>query len=82
MERLAVVTATRAEYGLLAPVILRLRNYEDKELKVELIVTGTHLSEAYGYTVTEIEEAGIRIDKKISIPDLSATECDISKNQA
>lgn len=82
MVKLAVVTATRAEYGLLAPVIRRLRSYESKDLKIELIVTGTHLSEAYGYTVSEIEEADIRIDHKISIPVLSITGCDISKNQA
>lgn len=82
MDKLAVVTATRAEYGLLAPVIRRLRSYENEELRIELIVTGTHLSEVYGYTVSEIEEAGIRIDHKISVPVLSATGCDISKNQA
>lgn len=82
MDKLAVVTATRAEYGLLAPVIRRLRDFENKELRVELIVTGTHLSEAYGWTVSEIEEAGIRIDRKIQIPVLSATACDISSNQA
>lgn len=82
MDKLAVVTATRAEYGLLAPVIRRLRGYENEDLRVELIVTGTHLSEAYGYTVSEIEETDIRIDYKISVPVLSATGCDISANQA
>lgn len=82
MDKLAVVTATRAEYGLLSPVIRRLRDYENEELRIELIVTGTHLSEAYGYTVSEIEEAGIRIDYRISVPILSASGCDISKNQA
>lgn len=82
MDKLAVVTAARAEYGLLAPVIHKLRDYETKDLKIELIVTGMHLSEAYGCTMSEIEDAEVRIDKKIHIPVLSATECDISKNQA
>lgn len=82
MVKLAVVTATRAEYGLLAPVIRRLRSYENNDLRIELIVTGTHLSEAYGYTVREIEESDIRIDHRISVPFRSATACDISKNQA
>ena len=79
MKKIAVVTATRAEYGLLSPVIRELRKQEDDKLCVQLIVTGTHLSEAYGKTVDEIEG---RIDHKISIPLDSSSELDISKNQA
>ena len=79
MKKIAVVTATRAEYGLLAPVIHELRKRESNELSAELVVTGTHLSERYGETVREIEE---RIDKRVQIPVNSETELDISKNQA
>lgn len=79
MKKIAVVTATRAEYGLLSPVVRELRKYESDELIVHLIVTGTHLSEAYGETVKEID---IRIDHKISISVRSETELDISRNQA
>lgn len=43
MIKIAIVTATRAEYGLLNPVIRKLRSYETSDLKVEVIVTGTHL---------------------------------------
>ena len=45
MKKIAVVTATRAEYGLLSPVIRELRHHEGDSLKIELIVTGTHRSE-------------------------------------
>ncbi len=79
MKKIAVVTATRAEYGLLAPVIRELRQRENDNLRVELIVTGTHLSEQYGQTVLDIDQ---RIDRRISIPVNSKTELDISKNQA
>lgn len=79
MKKIAVVTATRAEYGLLSPVIRELRKHENGYLNVQLIVTGTHLSEGYGETIKEIEE---RIDHKISIPTDSSSEFDISKNQA
>ncbi len=79
MKTIAVVTATRAEYGLLSPVIRELRKYEDDELRTELIVTGTHLSEDYGMTVGEISD---RIDHRIPISVLSEKETDISKNQA
>ncbi|MBR6095589.1 MAG: UDP-N-acetylglucosamine 2-epimerase (hydrolyzing) [Oscillospiraceae bacterium] len=79
MKKLAVVTATRAEYGLLAPVIRSLRTYETDALKIELIVTGTHLSEQYGQTVSDID---VRIDHKIPVSVRSDTELSISSNQA
>ncbi|MDE7326496.1 MAG: UDP-N-acetylglucosamine 2-epimerase (hydrolyzing) [Lachnospiraceae bacterium] len=79
MKKIAVVTATRAEYGLLSPVINELRKHESEKLKVELIVTGTHLSGNYGMTVKEIRE---RIDHQILISIKSGSETDISANQA
>ena len=79
MKKIAVVTATRAEYGLLSPVIKEFRKYENAELKVDLIVTGTHLSESYGMTVNEIND---RIDHRIIICVKSGSETDISGNQA
>lgn len=82
MRKICVVTATRAEYGLLAPVVKELRKYENDDLTVELIVTGTHLSPQYGMTVQEIEGAGMRIDRRIEISVSSAAAVDISCNQA
>ena len=79
MRKIAVVTATRAEYGLLSPVIRNLRKYECTELKIDLIVTGTHLSGKYGRTIEEITE---RVDFQIPIPVNSESESDISSNQA
>ena len=79
MKKIAVVTATRAEYGLLVPVIRELRKNENDDLQVELIVTGTHLSEQYGMTISEIAE---RIDHQIPISVESDSELDISKNLA
>lgn len=79
MKKIAVVTATRAEYGLLSPVIKELRKRENDGLRVDLIVTGTHLSEKYGRTIEEISD---RIDHKILISVASDTDADISSNQA
>lgn len=79
MKKIAVVTATRAEYGLLSPVIKELRKNESNDLRIELIVTGAHLSKKYGMT---IEEIGDRIDYKIPISLESESESDISANQA
>lgn len=79
MKTLGVVTATRAEYGLLRPVIREFRSREDAGFRMELIVTGTHLSDAYGMTVREITE---RIDHRISVPVDCADERDIAADQA
>lgn len=79
MKKIAVVTATRAEYGLLSPVIKELRKYENGEFRADLIVTGTHLSDSYGMTIEEIDD---RIDQSISISVKSGSEADISANQA
>ena len=82
MKKIGVITTTRAEYGLLSPVICELRNDENDAFRVELIVSGTHLSKAYGMTIDEIQASGTRIDKQIEIPVNSETELDISNNQA
>ena len=79
MKKIAVITSTRAEFGLLAPVIKELRTFENECLKVFLVVTGTHLSKEYGSTINEIED---RIDYQIEIPIRSESEEDISANQA
>ena len=79
MKRIAIVTSTRAEYGLLSPVIKELRKKESNIFIADLIVSGTHLSEEYGMTINEIDD---RIDFKINIPLKTSSEIDISMNQA
>lgn len=56
MQKVAVFTSTRAEYGLLYWLIKDLHESEDFEL--QLIVSGTHLSHEYGYTVNNIISDG------------------------
>ncbi len=71
MRKIAVVTGTRAEYGILLPV---LKAIEAKpELELSLIVTGMHLSHEFGYTVKEIEDDGFRIDTKVDMLPSSDT---------
>lgn len=82
MKKIAVITATRAEYGLLAPLIKQLRVYETATFTTELIVTGTHLRASYGNTIQEILADNIRIDHIIKISVESESELDISRNQA
>jgi len=72
-----VLTATRAEYGLLKPIIQKLNPVS--EFDVRVVATGMHLSPEYGLTYQEIEEDGIPIDKKIEILLSSDTPSAISK---
>lgn len=82
MKNIAIISSTRAEYGLLQPFIMEFRKHESNNLMVSLIVTGTHLSKEYGMTISEIETSGIRVDEKISIRLKSETAGDIARNQA
>ena len=82
MKKIAVVTSTRAEFGLLMPVTQSLREYENNELKIEVVVTGTHLSNEYGHTIDEIYRNDIRVDATVEIPVDSKDAGDISHNQA
>lgn len=65
MKTACILTSTRAEYGLLKPVIQKLN--QKKDINTKLIVTGTHLSAKHGNTYEQIEKDGIYIDAKIDI---------------
>ena len=60
-----VVTATRAEYGLLRPVIQKLA--ASRALTLQLVVTGAHLCPRLGATVAEIEADGLPIAARLPI---------------
>lgn len=63
--QICVLTTTRADYGILRPLIRALS--ADESLELRLAVTGTHLAEPFGMTVREIEADGFPIDVKIPI---------------
>lgn len=65
MRTICVVTATRAEYGLLRPVLQKLA--VDDELQLQLVVTGAHLCTWLGETVREIEADGLPIAARLPI---------------
>lgn len=76
MKKIAVVTATRAEYGILRPLIYKL--VAEKSIELQLIVTGSHLSEKYGYTQDEIENDNLPIFRRIPILEDGNASLDIS----
>ena len=77
MKKICVVTGTRAEYGLLYWLMKEIQL--DKELELQLIVTGMHLSPEFGLTYKEIEK-DFKIDKKIEMLLSSDTAIGISKS--
>ena len=79
-KQIGILTATRAEFGLLKPLILRLMEEDFCDAKV--LVTGMHLSHAFGNTYKEIEEAGIPIAEKIECITEGDTPKDITNNMA
>ena len=74
--KIAVVTGSRAEYGILSTLLKKLD--EDSDLRLQLIATGSHLSPSYGYTKTEIEK-DLKIDREIEILLSSKTRIGVAK---
>ncbi|MBN1762915.1 MAG: UDP-N-acetylglucosamine 2-epimerase (hydrolyzing) [Methanomicrobia archaeon] len=63
MRKIAVITGTRAEYGILKPVIRAIDAHP--ELELSLIVMGMHLLQDFGFTLREIENDSFEIAAKI-----------------
>ena len=61
--KVCVITGSRAEYGLMRWLMEDLKNSSDFDLQV--IVTGSHLLEDFGYTYKQIEQDGFFINKKL-----------------
>ena len=79
-KKICVITGSRADYGLLKWLILFLQN--DKKIKSSLIVTGTHLSKKYGYTVEAIKKDQIKISSKIDLKINNTDETSLSNSMA
>ena len=69
MKKIAVVTGSRAEYGILEPLLQRIMESHDMELS--LIVTGLHLLHEYGLTIEDIKKDGIPIESTIEMYEAS-----------
>ncbi len=58
-RKISITTGTRADYGLLRPILKNVLS--NKNLELFLIVTGMHLSKKYGLTIKEIKNDGFKI---------------------
>ena len=78
MKRIGIMTGTRAEYGLLKPLMQEIN--KDNDLELYLIVSGMHLSPEFGMTYKEIEEDGFEINAKVEMLLSSDSPAGISKS--
>lgn len=77
-RKVCIVTGTRAEYGLLSPLLKKIQG--DHDLELQLVATGSHLSYEHGLTYKAIEEDGFVIDEKVEMLMASDTSTAISKS--
>lgn len=71
MRLITAITTSRADYGIYRSIFNKIEN--DHELDLELIVSGTHLLETHGFTVSEIEADGYTIGNRINVFDTLET---------
>jgi UDP-hydrolysing UDP-N-acetyl-D-glucosamine 2-epimerase len=76
MKKIAVVTGTRAEYGLLRPLLLVLDAHPDVDLRI--YATGAHLSQHYGRTIEVVRKDFLQVCEVPILAD-SDTPADIAK---
>lgn len=77
-RKICIFTGTRADYGLLKPLISRVKN--DPQLELQLVASGMHLSKEFGLTYREIENDGFIINEKVNIQLDSDKPVGISKS--
>jgi GDP/UDP-N,N'-diacetylbacillosamine 2-epimerase (hydrolysing) len=78
MKKVCFFTGTRAEYGLLKPLMEKFK--EDEEFQLQIIASGMHLSPEFGLTYKQIEEDGFIIDEKVENLLSADTDTAISKS--
>ncbi len=80
MKKICVFTGGRAEYGLLRPLLFELKN--NKDIELQILVSGMHLSSEFGLTYREIEKDGFICNEKVEMVLSSDTPVAISKSMA
>lgn len=78
MRKICFITGTRAEFGLLSP-LMRLFQ-KDNTFELQIVATGMHLSPEFGLTYKEIEKEGFLINEKVEILLSSDTKTGMVKS--
>lgn len=76
--KVCIATGTRAEYGLLKPLMEKIR--QEPAFNLQILVTGAHLSPEFGLSYKQIEADGYPIDAKVEMLMSSDTAEGITKS--
>ncbi len=80
VRRLAYVSGTRADFGLMRRALLAIQQAGD--FVVDVHVTGMHLDAAFGMTVCEVDDSGLHVASRTPGPqghrDAAASACAIA----
>ena len=74
-RKICFFTGSRADYGLMNPLISQLK--KDPSIKTQLLVSGMHLSPEFGLTMKEITANGKKIDRAVKMLSAANTELGI-----
>jgi len=78
--KIAVLTSSRADYGIYKPLLNRLK--EDNSIELSIIAFGSHCSQKFGHTVDEIVKDGFDVAVKIENLLDGDTPLEIAKSYA
>ncbi|NEV92736.1 UDP-N-acetylglucosamine 2-epimerase (hydrolyzing) [Psychroflexus sp. YR1-1] len=78
MKKICIITGTRAEYGLLKPLMRELK--QSSYFKLQIIATAAHLSPEFDNTYQQIENDGYLIDEKVEMLLSADTGTSIAKS--
>lgn len=77
-RRIAVITGTRADFGLLLPLCRLI--HDDPATELQLIATGMHLAPEFGNTIAEVEASGLPVARRVEILLAGDTGVSVSKS--
>jgi len=78
IKKTCIITGSRAEYGILRPLIKRINDSSYLDLKI--IATGMHLSHEFGFTYKDIENDGYSVDYKVDMLLSSDSDIGVGKS--
>lgn len=78
IRKIAVVTGSRADYGLLVPLLRLLE--QDPQIELQLIACAAHLSPEFGLTKHFIEDDGFTITAEVEMDISSDTPAGIARS--
>ncbi len=78
MKRIAVLTSSRADFGIYLPLLKKLK--EDPFFELSIIAFGTHLSADHGETISQIELSGFDVPYKIKTTPVNDSSRDIAES--